>query len=108
MASLSYIDHLMIGMLTIAGAIAAPSIGNTKMDLFDILSHDERVIVLSNEGDGTIITWNQSATLQCWKKLLMGEWEEIEIRTLSSNPPNDYAEARKAAMQWQGDMWSKD
>jgi hypothetical protein len=79
------------------------------MNIFDILSHDERVIVLSNEGDERIITWNRSLTLQCWENVDFhrdtGRWNEINVRTLA-NEPKSFDEARKAAMQWQGDMWS--
>lgn len=38
------------------------------MDLFDVLSMGERVIVFSSVEDRCFYTWNQSATLQCWEQ----------------------------------------
>ena len=35
------------------------------MDLFDVLSMDERIIVYSSLEDGVIYTWNNSDTFQC-------------------------------------------
>lgn len=78
------------------------------MNLFDILSNDERVIVLSNVGERMMVTWNQSLTLQAWGKVydpLRGyddsedKWEELECQTLSDQPAN-YKAARKAAETW--------
>lgn len=80
------------------------------MNLFDILSHDERIVVLSNVGDGCIFTWNRSLTLQWWMKnnsLCVDGWKEIGVRTLS-DPPLNYEEARQAAMKWQGDGWKEE
>ncbi len=71
--------------------------------LFDILSFDERVIVLSDVGECLIYTWNQSLTLQCWA--LRGssqDWEEVNVRTLSDKP-EDFKAARVAAMRWATD-----
>jgi hypothetical protein len=83
------------------------------MNLFDILSHDKRIIVLSNEGEARIITWNRSLTLQSWVHKHYDKWgqsdprwEEESVRTLS-NEPKDFIEAQKAARQWQGDMWKE-
>ena len=76
------------------------------MDLFNILSHDERIIVLSNEGDSVIYTWNRSLTLQCWQRVpsfgRRDEWKEISVRTLSEEPRN-FNEASTAALKWQYD-----
>lgn len=69
------------------------------MNLFDILSMDERVIVYSHLGDRQIYTWNKSATLQCWQDMGKGEWEEIDIQTLSEKPTS-YEKARQAAIMW--------
>jgi len=68
------------------------------MNLFQILSHDERIIVLSEEGADVFYTWNQSLTLQKWRSV--GDtWEEEDIRTLSDTPA-DYHAAREAALRW--------
>lgn len=80
------------------------------MTLFEILSKDERVIVLSSEEDGALYTWNQSLTLQCWEltsrigetrgfAYTENEWDEVDIQTLSEEP-KDFAAARKAACKW--------
>lgn len=75
------------------------------MDLFDLLSQDERIIVLSDPSERVIYTWNQSLTLQCWRDLSLdshsqnGQWEEIDCRTLSEEPIN-FAAAKKAAERW--------
>ena len=69
------------------------------MTLFDILSNDERVIVLSDKGEETIITWNQSVTLQVWIYKGSGNWEELNVRTLSNQPIN-FKAAKKAAQDW--------
>lgn len=74
------------------------------MTLFEILSHDERIIVLSNEGDHCIYTWNRSLTLQCWIHRGLGNWDEIEIRTLAKEPAN-FQKAKEAAQVWQGTRW---
>lgn len=88
------------------------------MNLFDILSNDERVIVLSNKDDAVIYTWNHSLTLQCWKRegsvyfhpaisRHYDNWEEIDVRTLSE-PPFNYQHARSAAILWdQGEGWKE-
>lgn len=78
------------------------------MDLFEVLSKDERIIVFSSEEDSCFYTWNQSATLQCWELARLygeegsraGEWEETGIRTLSMDEPKNYQEARDAAKRW--------
>ena len=83
------------------------------MNLFDILSDDERIIVLSSKQDGIIVTWNQSCTLQYWNKKTVEQygssypfnkdeldiWEETDCRTLMNEPAN-FAEARIAAQEW--------
>lgn len=77
------------------------------MDLFDVLSMGERVIVFSSVEDRCFYTWNQSATLQCWTLAKLygeegspaGEWEECGIQTLSVEPRN-FEEAVKAARNW--------
>lgn len=61
------------------------------MTLADILSHGERVIILSDHTGNLIYTWNQSLTIQLWAfvgKLgrYPGAWEEIDITTLSEQP----------------------
>lgn len=80
------------------------------MTLFEILSHDERIIVLSNEGDQTIYTWNRSLTLQCWAHYRGGiyegvdRWDEVDMRTLDKEPAN-FQKAKEAAQVWQGTRW---
>ena len=76
------------------------------MNLMDILSKDERIIVLSSQEDDQFITWNQSSTLQCWQKPCLelfthnpDSWEEVAIQTLSNQPAN-FEEARKVAQAW--------
>jgi hypothetical protein len=80
------------------------------MNLFDILSSDERVIVYSDVGNQVIFTWNRSLTLQAWSKALPNkafdtwrtsedQWEEIEVQTLSVEPKT-YEKAREAAIKW--------
>lgn len=82
------------------------------MDIFEILSMDERVIVYSSEEDRSLFTWNQSLTLQWWRPVVRldesaypkgvfdpNDWEEISIRTLS-DMPLDYHAARSAAIRW--------
>lgn len=68
------------------------------MDLFDILSMDERIIVYSSVEDRSLVTWNQSVTLQCWRQCDSNNWEEVDIRT--SDKPLDYHKARQMAIDW--------
>lgn len=75
------------------------------MNLFELLSHDERIIVLSLEEDQILVTWNQSLTLQMWQDRQYARakhssyWEELNVRTLESEPKN-YAAARAKALEW--------
>lgn len=82
------------------------------MNLFDILSNDERVIVYSDKSEGIIITWNRSLTLQCWRRPwdhscggrdTEDVWNEVEAQTLSEEP-GGYRSARKAAKAWYANM----
>jgi hypothetical protein len=70
------------------------------MTLFEILSHDERVIVCSNEGEQIIIAWNQSLTFIMYH-YKDGEWCEIEIMTYG-NDVRTFIEARDIARRWFG------
>ena len=72
-------------------------------NIFDILSNDERVIVLSDSESLCIYTWNKSLTLQEWMCMTPSSdldyddlWEEVEVRTLSE-VPNSFEEAKLAA-----------
>lgn len=82
------------------------------MDIFQILSMDERVIVYSSLEDRSLYTWNQSLTLQWWRPIVRADerdypkghfdpndWEEVAVRTLS-DVPLDYHAARSAAIRW--------
>ena len=83
------------------------------MNLFDVLSKDERVIVLSCVEDKCIYTWNQSLTLQCWEVysnqggkeehdsdiFQLDGWNEVGIMYLPSDPIN-FKDARKTAQKW--------
>lgn len=70
------------------------------MNLFAILSADERIIVFSDASSETFYTWNRSLTLQRWRGFRRaGTWEEDDIRTLS-NKPRDYDAAREQALRW--------
>lgn len=76
------------------------------MNLFDILSKNQRVIVYSSEEDQCIYTWNQSLTLQCWimwdcskSPFKQEQWRELDILTLSERPAS-FEEAKKKAEEW--------
>jgi hypothetical protein len=71
------------------------------MNLFEILSHDERVIVFSNEGEGIIITWNRSLTFQAWYVQPNRHIDEFGIMT-SGKDVRTYEIARKVAQAWFG------
>ncbi len=83
------------------------------MDILEILSNDERIIVYTINDARFIYTWNQYDTLQCWrpvvrlrhqdypsKKFDENDWEEVGILTKSGYGPKSYKAARKAAMEW--------
>jgi hypothetical protein len=73
------------------------------MTIFDILSNDDRVIVLSDAKTQTIYTWNRSLTLQAFQKNNRhgyDAWEETDIRTLP-DVPQEHEHAVTRAMQWQ-------
>lgn len=71
------------------------------MNLFDILSKNQRVIVYSSEEDQCIYTWNQSLTLQCWfvPSNDPHTYEELDIITLSEKPAS-FEDAKKKAEEW--------
>jgi hypothetical protein len=70
------------------------------MNLFDVLSNDERVIVYSDVGARQVYTWNRSLTLQVWN--VRSSLQECDVRTLSNVPAN-YEAARSAAIRWSQD-----
>lgn len=83
------------------------------MDIMRIISNDERQIVLTSAEDRSIITWNQSDTLQWWRPIVRqdfsdyskgrfdpNDWEEVAILTQSGYGPKTYEEARKVAIAW--------
>jgi hypothetical protein len=67
------------------------------MNLFDVLSNDQRVIVHSDASARMIYTWNHSLTLQAWS--VRSIITEEACRTLSTKPIN-IEDARRAAMKW--------
>ena len=69
------------------------------MNLFDILSNDERFIVLSSADDRYIYTWNRSLTLQCYVQQTEGHYAEVEVCTLST-APRTFEDARRQAHKW--------
>lgn len=71
--------------------------------LFEILSFDERILVLSSQEDEVIFTWNQSLTLQCWSSIGRGLFEERNLRTLMEEPAG-FAEAKASAQRWYLDL----
>ena len=86
------------------------------MDIFDILSLDERIIVLSSREDRSLITWNQSDTFQWWRPVVRmdesdypngrfdsNDWEEVAILTQSGYGPKTFEAARKVAHNWIND-----
>jgi hypothetical protein len=83
------------------------------MDIFTLLSHDERQIVLSSAQDASLITWNQSDTFQWWRPVVRmndsdypsgqfdpNDWEEVSILTQSGHGPKNHEDARKVAIAW--------
>jgi hypothetical protein len=71
------------------------------MTLLQLLSLDERVIVLSDKATKIVITWNRSKTLQMWQQDGFGfdKWREVDSRVLTKDPKT-YDKARKAAVEW--------
>jgi hypothetical protein len=67
------------------------------MNMFDVLSNNERVIVHSDKSTFQVYTWNRSCTLQCWD--VDENWHEIDVQTLST-PPKNFEEARLVAIAW--------
>jgi hypothetical protein len=79
------------------------------MDIIDLLANDERIIVYSSKEDRSIVTWNQTDTLQWWRPVVRIEdpesykqdnWEEVGILTQSGYGPKSYKQARKVAIAW--------
>ena len=72
------------------------------MDLFELLSMDQRVIVYSPEEDRALYTWNHSDTLQCWYESSKkpGHWVEECVLTQSGYGPKTYDKAREVAIAW--------
>jgi hypothetical protein len=67
------------------------------MNLFDVLSNDERIIVYSDVGARQVYTWNRSLTLQVWN--VKSNFQGCDARTLPDQPAN-YEAARKEAIKW--------
>jgi hypothetical protein len=64
--------------------------------IHDMLSHDERIVILSDEAENVLVTWNQSLTLQSWDS---ETFQEIDLCTLSTEPV-DFYEARQKVIAW--------
>lgn len=84
------------------------------MNLFQLLSKDERVIVMSSEEDGYIYTWNQDKVLECWKDYGSckdcgpeANWQKVNILTLDK-VPRTFAEARQLAIDWYNQLIKAD
>lgn len=86
------------------------------MDIIDIFSFNERVIVFSEKGTRSVITWNQSDTLQWWRPVVRvhdtdypkgqfdpNDWEEVAILTQSGYGPKTFEQAKKVAVGWMND-----
>lgn len=59
------------------------------MDLFDILSKDERIIVLSLPEERSLFTWNKTDTIQWWRPVVrVHEWDYPSGKF----DPNDWEE----------------
>ena len=67
------------------------------MNLFEVLSNDQRMIVHSDETARMVYTWNGSKTLQAWR--VGSSLKEDACQTLMETPINFNA-ARKAAIEW--------
>lgn len=70
------------------------------MNLFDVLSNDERIIVHSDVGARQVYTWNRSLTLRVWS--VKSNFQECGVRILPDAPRN-YEAARKEAIKWSQD-----
>lgn len=70
------------------------------MNIFQVLSFDERIIVASAADTYNVVTWNQSLTLQRWfVNESTGQMLEVDIRVLQDTPES-FNEAKKAALRW--------
>lgn len=85
----------------------------STITLFEILSNDERIIVLSLPEEHAFITWNQSNTFQRWEHDCFcrscgndNSWKETGILTLDTVVNiegyfvRDYNDARQVALTW--------
>ena len=76
------------------------------MDLFDVLSNDERILVCSYPDDSCIVTWNKSLTFQVWEVQErygysgdLTNWKEVNSWTADEVPTN-FEIARQEAKRW--------
>ena len=81
-------------------------IGNI-MNIFQVLSFGQRVIVYSEEGDGIIITWNYSNTFSLFS-VNGSEFSEIDVCTYGGDKNLSFEDAKEFALNWtcqmQGDI----
>lgn len=71
------------------------------MNIFQVLSFDQRVIVYSSEEDSIIITWNKSATFSIFSFDPRREcFEETDVKTYGGDKPLSFDDARTFALNW--------
>jgi hypothetical protein len=69
------------------------------MNLFQLLSNDNRVIVLSDEQNSQVYTWDAASPyMQVWDER-NGRFVEAEYRTLD-RVPSTFTEAKALARKW--------
>ena len=77
------------------------------MNLFQVLSLGERVIVASNEETHEFITWNRSNTFQWWSQCYDGiaghhvdSFKEVDIKTYQGSKTLDFEKVETIAKNW--------
>jgi hypothetical protein len=77
-----------------------------EITFWELLSHDNRFLVLTDLEERTIYTWDRHRTLQVWRQTdpnydwaEIDKWEEVAIRQLTIIPKT-FEEARAEALAW--------
>ncbi len=71
------------------------------MDIFQVLSNDERIIVLSTADCRQVYTWDQSARLlTCWDVDETGQFSELQDMILDRSSNWNFREVRELAQTW--------